>query len=171
MSTNDVPGAVPANNDELHIGCWAEAADGSMILVEGVETDRVVFAVFDLTKNPPTDYRTAMPLKVFKDTFTWKGGKGKGGSIDKWTWHDKTPFDWNRVIKAGFPEGERAAFASDQLSAAARVAASLRELGEAVAEKPIGDRYDHRTERVERTGRTRDLIMDKLGRAIGELLR
>jgi len=33
MSTNDVPGAKAANNDALAMGCWAEHADGSLILM------------------------------------------------------------------------------------------------------------------------------------------
>lgn len=143
MSTNDVPGANPANRDVLAAQCWAEADDDSLILVHANENGRVIFSVFDMSKTPPTEYRTAMPEERFKEKFTWKGGAGKGGSDDKWTWHDKTQFPWDRIINAGFPEGEKAAFASDQLTAAARVAASLQRMGADVDEKTVRPE-DHR---------------------------
>lgn len=119
MSTNDVPGAVPANGDTLAMGCWAEHADGSMIFVESTEAGRVIYCMFD-TKNH-TQYRDAMPGVSFKSTFSWQPSNPK--SV-KWTWHDKTPFPWNKVIGGGFPDGQDAPSADHIVSAAARVQAS-----------------------------------------------
>lgn len=50
MSTNDVPGANPVNGDKLGMGCWAEHQDGSMILVEGTEGNRVIYSIFDMAR-------------------------------------------------------------------------------------------------------------------------
>ena len=170
MSTNDVPGANPANRDELGMGCWAEAADGSLILVESTEGNRVIFSVFDVSrKDEPVEYRSAMTEADFKKNFSWKGGRDRGGSQDKWTWHDKTPFDWDRVMKAGFVEGQKPVSASDTLSAADRVARSLRELGITVNESRNGD-YSHRTDQTGKPD-VGAVIMNKIGRAINELLR
>ena len=52
MSTTDVPGANPANRDELGVGSWAEHADGSLIFVESTEGDRVVYSMFDVSAEP-----------------------------------------------------------------------------------------------------------------------
>jgi hypothetical protein len=121
MSTNDVPGANKNNADELHNGCWAEHEDGSLILVEGVESDRVIYSVFDLSQTPPMEYRDAMPKQDFEDKFSYAPC---GSSSIKWTWHDKTQFPWNLVIKEGAKDGLRYACVDDQLSAAAKVAKS-----------------------------------------------
>ena len=50
MSTNDVPGANPANRDELAMGAWAEHADGSLIFVESTEGGTCIYEVFDLSE-------------------------------------------------------------------------------------------------------------------------
>src|SRR5262245_2443793 len=121
MSTNDVPGANPANNDELAMGCWAEHDDGSLIFVESTEANRVIYSIFDLAKEPPIEYRDAMPESSFKKTFSWKTG-----AFEKWTWHDKTPFPWDRIIENGFADGEKPVSADHTLTAAERVAESLR---------------------------------------------
>jgi hypothetical protein len=126
MSTNDVPGAKAQNNDTLHIGCWAEHDDGSLILVEGNENGRVIYSVFDLLKKPIVEYRDAMPETVFKKTFSYDG------SNIKWTWHDKTPFPWDKIIKAGANDGQRLAAVDDILTAAQRVAESLKLRGAAM---------------------------------------
>lgn len=165
MSTNDCPGAVAGNNDELAMGCWAEAADGSLIFVQSTEGNRVIFSVFDMTRK--TEYRSAMPEPAFKDNFTWKGGKG--GSKDRWTWHDKTAFPWDRLIKAGFDEGERPISATDQLNAAQRVAESLKAMGADVKETQGGD-FSHRVE-SDPGKAAANRILDKIGRAVNELLR
>ena len=120
MSTDAVPGSNPANNDVLKMGCWAESKDGSLIFVKSTEADRVVYEMFDVKYDPITVYTDAMPIADFNKHFSYPTKSG-----DTWTWHDKTPFDWNRVIKAGARDGVNYACAADQLTAAARVAQSL----------------------------------------------
>lgn len=128
MSTNDVPGYDEDNNDELAMGSWAEHEDGSLILVESTENERVVYSVFDTGTEPITEYRDAMPQDDFQEHFSWSAeAKSKRGrKKDKWTWHDKTPFPWDRIIKEGARDGMRFATAKDQLRAAARVAKSRK---------------------------------------------
>ncbi len=162
MSTNDVPGANPVNHDQLAMGCWAEHADGSLIFVESTEGGRVIYLMFDVAKSPPVEYRDAMPEASFKTTFTW----GKG-SKERWTWHDKTPFPWDRVIKNGFPDGEKSVSADDQLTAAERVAESLRLRGARISR----DQYRDRMQDVRSGPDTASIIMDKLGRAFAELMK
>lgn len=101
MSTNDVPGFNSANNDTLAMGAWAEHADGSMIFVESTEGGRVIYCMFDLAKN--LQYRDATPEPSFKKTFSWDP---KNPKSTKWTWHDKTPFPWDKVIGSGFQDGQ-----------------------------------------------------------------
>lgn len=132
MSTNDVPGAKAANRDFLAMGCWAEHDDGSLILVEAVEAGRVIYSIFDIAEDPPVEYRDAMPEPVFKDRYSWRPDTDDD-SI-RWTWHDKTPFDWDRVM-GQFPSGQRHVSAVAQLSAAQRVARSLDLRAEAVRER------------------------------------
>lgn len=122
MSTNDVPGAREENHDELAAGCWAEHEDGSLVLVESTEASRVIFSVFDMAREPIVEWRGALPEVNFKKRFSWN--PSDPASV-KWTWHDKTPFPWDRVIAEGAEEGVRYASARDQLTAAARVAESL----------------------------------------------
>jgi hypothetical protein len=155
MSTNDVPGANPDNNDELAMGCWAEHTDGSLIFVESTEADRVVYSIFDMSRTPPVEYRDAMPTDTFEDRFSREADEGP------WTWHDKTPFDWDRVIKAGVPDGVRAAFADHTLNAARRVADSLRLRAERIPRD-----HSHRAETVRRRS---GAIWDKISRAVAEL--
>jgi len=138
MSTNDVPGAKASNNDELAMGCWAEHDDGSLIFVESTEGGRVIYSVFDITKTPPVEFRDSMPQEGFEAHFSWDP-KGKKDQI-KWTWHDKTPFPWNRVIKEGVPDGVRHACAHDLLTSAERVAKSRDLIGHKVDEKDIETR-------------------------------
>src|SRR6266436_129690 len=102
MSTNDVPGAKAGNHDELGSGCWAEHDDGSLIYVAGTENGRVIFEIFDLSDDDrPVEYRDAMPKKLFEQKFSWDP---KNSASVKWTWHDKTPFPWDRILKH-FKEG------------------------------------------------------------------
>lgn len=129
MSTNDVPGAKSQNNDTLALGAWAEHADGSLIFVESVEAGKVVYSMFDLSRNPPIEYRDAMPEDGFKTQFSWPNKDDI-----RWTWHDKTPFDWARVM-GQFPSGMKHASAANELSAAARIAESLDLKAEAVRER------------------------------------
>ncbi|MBT8196347.1 MAG: hypothetical protein KJO64_07955 [Bacteroidia bacterium] len=122
MSTNDVPGAVSAHKDVLAMGCWAEHDDGSLIFVMSAEGGKIIYSVFDTAADPIIEYRDSMPEKGFKSTFSWKPTDPK--SV-KWTWHDKTPFPWDRIIKQGATDGTKYASAHDQLNAAQQVAKSL----------------------------------------------
>lgn len=158
MSTNDVPGANPNNGDVLAMGCWAEHDDGSLIFVESTETGRVIYSIFDMAKSPPIEYRDAMPESNFKKSFSWNS---KNKKSEKWTWHDKTPFPWDRIIKAGISDGGRVATAEHILSAAERVAESLKLRG---AEVSRDLRY--RGEQVVERSKS---IWDKISRAVAEL--
>jgi len=136
MSTHDVPGANPANKDILALGAWAEHEDGSLIFVEAVEAGSVVYSIFDVAQSPPVEYRDAMDEDGFKAQFTWKAKRkgSKSKTNEKWTWHDKTPFPWDRVMR-DFPAGVRSVSAADDLNAAQRVAESLQLRAEAVRER------------------------------------
>lgn len=128
MATDDVPGKNPSNADKLAMGCWAEAADKndkSLIFVESVEGGNVVFSMFDVDND--LEYRDAMALKEFETFFTFDPKSSKHGKVTgslRWTWHDKTPFDWRRVMKSMKP-GPRFSSADALLSAAAKVAKAL----------------------------------------------
>lgn len=161
MSTNDVPGAKVANNDELAMGCWAEHDDGSMLFVESTESDRVIYSIFDMDKEPIIEYRDAMPERMFKSQFSWN--PSNPASV-KWTWHDKTPFPWDRVIKAGVADGPRHASAEDTLTAAERVAKSLRLRGRELDEDEIRHRGSDMRSRV-------DAVMESIRRGIESLMR
>lgn len=121
MSTNDVPGAKVANNDELAMGCWAEHEDGSLLVVESTEGSRVIYSMFDLSKKQIIEYRDAMPEDDFKEEFSWD--PNKAGSV-RWTWHDKTPFPWDRVIKQGARDGMHLPSADDYQAVAEKIARS-----------------------------------------------
>lgn len=145
MAHDDVPGFKPENRDTLAMGCWAEHEDGSLILVESTEGGRVIYLIFDvsgLKKRPPrplVEFRDAMPEAAFKREFSWSAGRTK----DKWTWHDKTAFPWDRVIEMGATDGVRHASADDQISAAERVRRS-REIhsGREVTDDELRSRID-----------------------------
>jgi len=119
MSTNDVPGSKPSNHDTLAVGCWAEHGDGSLILVEGTEDSQVIYSIFDVEQDPPVEYRDAMPEDGFKKQFSWPSK-----SDIKWTWHDKTPFPWDRVMK-DFKSGNKLSSVSGVISVARRIGESL----------------------------------------------
>lgn len=128
MSTNDVPGARSSNNDVLAMGCWAEAEDGSLLFVKSVEGGRVLFEMYDLAENPITQYVDGMTEIEFKKLFSYDSkktdittGRGKKVPMTKWTWHDKTPFPWDRVIKSGAKSGTTFAHAGDLIAAADNV--------------------------------------------------
>lgn len=160
MSTNDVPGANPANHDELAMGCWAEHHDGSLILVESTEGGRVVYSIFDMEKQPVTEYRDAMAVGAFKKAFSWNP---KDPASEKWTWHDKTAFPWDRIIRGGARDGTRYASADDHLNAAERIRQS-REIhqGRAVDLEEVETRIDQLGEKADR-------IVRRLQRAISNL--
>lgn len=130
MSTNDVPGFVAANRDILAMGCWAEHTDGSLIFVDQVEAGSVVYSMFDLSVK--VEYRDAMPQKGFEKQFSYDP---KNPTKDKWTWHDKTPFPWDRVM-GSFPAGARHPSAAATMSAAARIAESLNLRAGAIRDRP-----------------------------------
>lgn len=123
MATQDVPGANPANADRLGAGCWAEHKDGSLMFVKGAEGGQVVYELYDLAQAPPVYYQDAMREDAFKKAFSYPP---VGQSADVWTWHDKTAFPWNRVMKTLDKPAPRHADVADTLTAAARVAESLR---------------------------------------------
>lgn len=156
MSTNDVPGANPANKDVLASGCWAEHNDGSLIFVKGTENGQVVYEIYDIAQDPPVYYQDAMREQAFKDQFSFPP---VGTSAVEWTWHDKTPFPWNRVMKTFDKPHPTAASAGDILSAAARVADSLK----LRAQKLTAETVEPKTEQV-RT-RTRS-ILERFERAL-----
>lgn len=146
MSTNDVPGANPGNLDQLALGCWAESPDGSLIFVMSTEGGRVIYDVFDVQADGKVlTYRDAMPQKEFDVAFSWKADKAKaGGKAAKvpdirWTWHDKTPFPWDRVIKQGAKDGQQHASADDLISDAEKVRRSRDKVrGKTLAETVKG---------------------------------
>ena len=159
MSTNDVPGAKASNNDELAMGCWAEHKDGSLIFVESTEGDRVVYSVFDVSKDPAVEFRDTMPISGFKSKFSWNPSDPKS---EKWLWKDKSPFDWDRVIGAGFADGVKSVHVEHQLNAAERVAQSRAMVGKDV--NP--DDYSHLTEKLVAAGQA---IMEGIQGAISGL--
>lgn len=134
MSTNDVPGAVASNRDELRQGCWAEHEDGSLIYVYDTEGDQVIYTLIDTSVDPVMDYRDRMSIGDFERTFSCskadinKPVQVAGKTVAKalWTWHDKTPFPWSRVIKAGLQSVPKVAMVEETLSAAARIAKDLK---------------------------------------------
>jgi hypothetical protein len=123
MSTHDVPGANPDNADRLAAGCWAEHDDGSLLYIKGTELGRVIYELYDMDQDPPVYYQDAMFEDAFKKAFSHPP---VGASDEDWTWHDKTPFPWDRVMKNFDKPRPQHADVEDQLSAAARVAESLK---------------------------------------------
>ena len=166
MSTNDVPGYKKENNDELGVGCWGEHSDGSMIFVEGVESGKVVYSIFDLSNDPPLEYRDAMPSSGFKSHFSWD--PDDDDSI-QWTWHDKSSFPWDKVM-ANFKDGQRYPSAEDQITSAKKVSRALRIKGRRLEEQTITDKLRELNVKSKVViGRKGKVIMDKIQRAIGEL--
>lgn len=156
MATQDVPGANPANADELRVGNWAEHEDGSMLYVQGTENGQVVFQLYDLAQDPPVYYQDAMREEAFKKAFSHPP---IGTSSDKWTWHDKTPMPWHRVMKTFDKPAPMHADVHDTLSAAARVAQSLRLRSQRLAASEV----EHLSEKQTPKGRG---IIDRIQRAL-----
>lgn len=161
MSTYDIPGDNPVNRDVLANGVWAEHDDGSLLLVQSTEGGRIVYMMFDTSTDPITEYRDAMPEAGFRKTFSWNA---KDKDSVKWLWHDKTPFPWDRVIKAGAAPGTHFPSAHDQLSAASRVAKSLKLRGEAIDEEEVEVLAPKKVK-----GKTSKRIIKALQRVIDEL--
>ena len=86
-----------------------------------VEGGNVVYSIFDMAQDTPVEYRDSMNESGFKDQFSWK--PNDKDSI-KWTWHDKTPFPWERIM-GDFPSGAKFPSVRAALNAAQRVAESL----------------------------------------------
>lgn len=122
MSTNDVPGANPVNNDILKMGSWAEHEDGSLILVKGTENKQVIYEMYDVAHKPVVFYQDAMLEAAFKKAFSFPP---VGNSKEKWTWHDKTTFPWDRVMDKFNKPIPTEANVEEKLTAAQRVAESL----------------------------------------------
>lgn len=156
MATDDVPGANPANADVLKSGCWAEHSDGSLLFVKGTENQQVVYELYDLAQDPPVYYQDAMREEAFKKAFSYPP---VGTSPEKWTWHDKTPFPWAKVMKTFDKPRPVHADVHDTLSAAARVAQSLR----LRAQKLSPEQVEPSTERTASRGRA---IVERIQRAI-----
>lgn len=160
MATDDVPGANPKNADVLASGCWAEHQDGSLIFVKGTENDQVVYEIYDVAQEPPVYYQDAMRGDAFKKQFSWTP---IGTSTEKWTWHDKTPFPWHKVMKTFDKPKPTHADVHDELTAAARVAKSLRLRAQNLSPGDV----EHMTEQtVPAGGRT---IRDRIQKAIDAL--
>ncbi len=159
MSTNDVPGAKASNRDVLAAGCWSEHEDGTLIFVKGTE-DRVVYEIYDMADDPPTTYTDAMAEEEFKKFFSWDP-KGEGL---KWTWHDKTPFPWERIIKVSPRPKPSYASADAHASAAQKVVNSLRRRGHNIAERKA--RREEMGHMVEQEGSRGMLVLEKIATAL-----
>lgn len=161
MSTQDCPGANPAHADVLAAGCWAEHEDGSLIYVKGTEGGQVVYEIYDVAQDPPVMYQDAMRESDFKTTFSYPP---IGKSDIKWTWHDKTPFPWNRVMKSFDKPRPQYADVHDTLSAASKVAESLRLRSHSLHPEGVG----HMTEEEAPRGRG---IIDKIQKSLDAAFR
>lgn len=124
MSTPDVPGAVPANQDQLRMGCWAEADKGqSLIFVKSTEDDRVIYDIYDLSHEPVVTFPDAMQLDDFKKHFSFDPTQLNQRALSsiRWTWHDKTLFPWAKVMKQGARDTAHYADVEEQLKEARRI--------------------------------------------------
>ena len=148
MATDCAPGyqgpASDSKNDTLHVGCWAESKDGSLLFVKGVEPtlNRVIFSLYDMSASPIMDFTDSMPIDDFKEFFSWGSVSNKKVKDNKWTWHDKTPFPWSKVVKSGARDGSNFASAADLLSQAARVSQALSITGQTFSKNDVGDFVD-----------------------------
>lgn len=161
MATHDVPGANPVNNDALAVGNWAEHQDGSLIHVEGTESNRIVFQMFDLSHKPYTRWLGAMPEPEFKLKFS---RPPTGTSKEQWTWHDKRSFPWDRVMAAFQTPAPEFVNPEDQLSAAQRVAESLNLHGQRLTQDIVAGRGEEQARRGK-------AIWDKIDTAVREFLK
>lgn len=137
MSTPDVPGYNPKNNDKLSKGNWAEHEDGSLIYVTDITPKgKVIFELIDLkNRNNPLKYTHAKDLRDFQKSFSYNP---KSSDIDqiKWTWHDKSPFPWEVVMKQLTNPTPLLPDVMDEPNAATKVAQSLQcRLVETLTEK------------------------------------
>ena len=161
MATQDVPGANPANGDVLAAGNWCEHQDSSLLFVKGTENDQVVYELYDMLKNPPVYYQDAMRTTAFKKAFSYPP---VGTSVEKWIWHNRQPFPWSKVMKTFDRPLPAHADVHDTLSAAARIAESLR----LRAQKIDPEQTEHMTERTVPKGSK--AIVERIQKAIAVLL-
>jgi len=154
MSTKDVPGFGVAKNDVLEIGVWAEHDDGSLILVEGLESGKVVYSIFDSAKTPLMEYRDSAPEKQFKEHFSF--GSKYNIISDGWVWHDKTTFPWDKVM-SDFKEGLRSPSVDTALTEATRIA----------ERRNLKSFISHRV--APEVGRKGRVIIDRIQKAISRL--
>lgn len=170
MSTHDVPGANPKNKDVLALGCWAEHDDGSLVYVHSTEGGRVIFEMMDVAdKDNPVSWREAMPIGDFNKTFSWDDKKfvddstGRRIPKEKWLWHDKTPFPWDRVIDdKTFAKGQVPMSVHHTISAAQRVAEALKARKERIDVEALRSKVLSGSSVV-------STIRDKFNRAFNEL--
>lgn len=149
MSTNDVPGAKASNRDSLALGAWAEHEDGSLIFVKSTE-GKVIYEMYDMADDPPTVYTDSMTEPEFKKFFSWDA---KVVGKLKWTWHDKTPFPWERIIKSSPRPKPGFASAEDQLTATEKVVESLRRRGkDLIGRKAKREEMGHMVDQEESKG-------------------
>lgn len=172
MATNDVPGANPANKDKLARGAWAEHEDGSMIYVVDIdENGRVIFNIYDMSKEDgPVFYPNALSTKDFEETFSFNPKKKKDKKVAdiKWTWHDKTPMDWNRVMKVFDNPTPQHTTVAATLSAAARIAQSLQ--SKVIQHLSKDDVISHSGKEARPAGNTGKKIRDRLRNAMKALV-
>lgn len=155
MSTYDVPGYVSSNKDVLAPGCWAKAEDGTLIHVDAIESEQVVYSVFDMNKRPIMEYRDSMDIEDFKKYYSWKDfSKSYKRSGIKWLWKDKTPFPWDCVLNN--------ANVVDKESLAEQLAENR-----GLICKPIDT--EARRSFLETIGKKGKVIIDKIQRAIDQL--
>ena len=162
MSTEDCPGYGNAKADVLKTGCWAEHEDKTLIFIESTEGGRCVYSVFDMSRQPVLEFRDSMAIGAFQREFSWSAGDDT--KKDRWTWHNRTPFPWDRVIKAGARDGVRYADVEDQLTAAERIR-RRREIqrSQPVDPEEIATRVDHIADKAAQG------IIQRVQDAIGKL--
>jgi hypothetical protein len=155
--THDVPGANPGNADVLKAGCWSEHDDGSLIYVKGTEGQQIVYEIYDVAQEPPVYYQDAMREEDFKESFSFPP---TGTSSEKWKWRDKTPFPWHKVMKTFDKPRPVHSDVHDTLTAATRVAQSLRLRAQNLHPEDVSPKID---QEVPKGGRT---IWQRIQRAI-----
>jgi len=160
MSTNAVPGANPVNKEYLDRGAWAEDKDQtSLVHVIGKEAGSIVFQIYDLSEDPIIFYQDAMIESEFKNFFSVPP---VGTSDVVWTWHDKTDFPFDRVMKRFSSKASHHADVKDQLSVAQRIAAKLHIKGKRLTEEDVSAQTEQE--------RGRGLaIIDAIGDALSKI--
>lgn len=160
MSTNAVPGANPKNRDYLERGAWAEDKDQtSLVHVIGREDGSIVFQIYDLSEDPIIFYQNALIESEFKTFFSVPP---VGTSDVTWTWHDKTDFPFDRVMKRFSSKASYHADVKDQLSVAQRIAAALHIKGKRLTKEDV-------SAQVEREHNRGMAIIDVVTEALGKI--